>query len=172
MTGLNTPLDGFAGAREGVGYVDDTAGSPYGGDRRFPQPYCTPLTAKKGLPVKIKLTETITYAGDGDLQSFYDYYDAEDQMVSWAETLQGFYLAHLHATFPAAIAEVATPIDLDPNALHDELTVLLVWDAESPAGDGPTGFKDVTDESRGMCYEVRCAAWEAWYSTHPPDETP
>jgi hypothetical protein len=104
------------------------------------------------------------------MQSFFDYSDAKAQMQSWAETLKEFYLAFLRAEFPTALHEVATPINLDINVPQDELTVLLVWDEERPAGNGQTGFQDVTEESRGMYYEVRCAAWAAWQSTHPPDE--
>jgi hypothetical protein len=122
--------------------------------------------------MKIKLTETITYAGDGDAQGFYDYSAAEALMQSWAETLQAFYIAHIRTTFPDAIPDVTTPIDLDVTLPHDELTVHLVWDAESPAGNGQTGFQDVTEESRAMYYAVRCAAWAAWQSLHPPDDAP
>ena len=121
--------------------------------------------------MKIRVTEIITYAGDGDLQSFCDYSDAEGMMRSWAQYLKEAYLTYLRAEFHPAIPEVSTPVSFDVSALHDELTVLLIWDEESPAGSGETGFQDVTEESRGMYYAVRCDAWAAWQALHPPDAT-
>jgi hypothetical protein len=120
--------------------------------------------------VKIRLTEFITFDGDGDLQNFWDYRDAKAAMLSWSTTLEAAYFAHLQATFPTAIVEVTTPIIFDGTVGPDELRVLLIWDKASPAGDGGTGFMDVTEESRAMCYEVRCDAWAAWVSQHPPDD--
>jgi hypothetical protein len=116
----------------------------------------------------IRVTQTITMDGDGDLWDFWWYREAEALMQDWADTLQGFYIAFLRGRFPTATIEVATPVIPGDGPGATELTVELegTWgDLDPVDADYLTG--DALNEALSR---VLAVAWDAWQAVHPKDE--
>jgi hypothetical protein len=114
----------------------------------------------------IRLTQTITVDGDGDLWGFWGYIDQDAALQSWVAALHQAYATFLHERFPTATVEITLPVVPEAPGLS-ELTVQLHGTASDP---NLLGVDDRTVDalSHGL-HSVLEATWTEWQATNPED---